>query len=38
MIVIKQEYQELVNKAKNILQRNTVTVTVNGKTYQRVIP
>jgi glycogen debranching enzyme len=35
---MKQEYLELVNKAKEILQRNTVTVTVNGKHYQRIIP
>ncbi len=38
MIFMKQEYLELVNKAKNVLQRNTVTVTVNGKAYQRIIP
>ena len=35
---MKQEYIELVNKAKDVLQRNTVTVTVNGKPYQRIIP
>ena len=38
MIVPKQEYLELINKAKDVLQRNTVTVSVNGKTYQRIIP
>ncbi len=38
MIVMKQEYLELVNEVKNILQRNTVTVAVNGKQYQRIIP
>src|SRR5215471_2238350 len=37
-IVMKQEYLDLVHKAKAILQRNTVTVTVNGKDYQRIIP
>src|SRR5205823_12348118 len=29
---------ELLNQAKEILQRHTVTVTVNGKLYQRIIP
>jgi glycogen debranching enzyme len=29
---------ELLNKAKEILQRNTMTVSVNGKLYERVIP
>ncbi len=38
MIAMKQEYLELVNKAREILQRNTMTVSVNGKTYQRIIP
>jgi glycogen debranching enzyme len=33
-----QKNLELLQKAKEILQRNTVTVTVNGKTYERVIP
>ena len=38
MVFVKQEYIELVNKAKDVLRRNTVTVTVNGKPYQRIIP
>jgi glycogen debranching enzyme len=31
-------YLELLNEAKAILQRNTMTVTVNGKVYERIIP
>src|SRR6266480_506054 len=33
-----QEYLELLNQAKEILQRNTITVTVDGKPYERIIP
>jgi glycogen debranching enzyme len=33
-----QKYLELLNEAKAILQRNTMTVTVNGKLYKRIIP
>jgi glycogen debranching enzyme len=33
-----QQYLDLLNEAKEILQRNTITVTVNGKTYERIIP
>jgi len=33
-----QQYLELLNQAKAILQRNTTTVTVNGKLYERRIP
>jgi len=33
-----QKYLELLNEAKAILQRNTMTVTVNGKPYERIIP
>jgi glycogen debranching enzyme len=33
-----QKYLELLNQAKEILQRNTITVTVNGKPYERIIP
>ena len=33
-----QQYLELLNQAKEILQRNTITVTVNGKLYERIIP
>jgi mannosylglycerate hydrolase len=29
---------ELLNAAKEVLQRNTITVTVNGKPYERIIP
>ena len=29
---------ELLNQAKEILQRNTITVTVDGKLYERIIP
>ena len=33
-----QDYQALLNEAKAVLQRNTITVTVDGKPYERVIP
>jgi len=33
-----QDYQALLNEAKAVLQQNTITVTVDGKTYERVIP
>src|SRR5260370_5946879 len=33
-----QTYLELLNQAKAILQRNTITVTVDGKPYERTIP
>ena len=33
-----QTYLELLNQAKAILQRNTITVTVDGKPYERIIP
>ncbi len=33
-----QDYQASLNEAKAILQRNTITVTVDGKSYERVIP
>src|SRR3989449_2636114 len=33
-----QKYLELLNEAKAILQRNTITVTVDGKPYERIIP
>ena len=33
-----QEYLELQNAAKEVLQRNTITVTVNGKPCERSIP
>jgi mannosylglycerate hydrolase MGH1-like protein len=33
-----QKYLELLNQAKEILQGNTITVTVNGKHYERSIP
>ena len=38
MIIMKQEYLELIKKAKDVLQCNTVTVSVNGKSCQRIIP
>lgn len=31
-------YQALLDEAKAVLQRNTITVTVDGKPYERVIP
>ncbi len=37
-IVMMQTYLELLNQAKEILQRNTITVTVDGKPYERIIP
>ena len=33
-----QDYQALLNEAKAVLEQNTVTVTVDGKSYERVIP
>ncbi len=33
-----QDDQALLNEAKAVLQQNTITVTVDGKTYERVIP
>jgi glycogen debranching enzyme len=33
-----QNYLELLNEAKEVLKRNTITVTVDGKPYERVIP
>jgi glycogen debranching enzyme len=33
-----QTYLELLNQAKEVLQRNTITVTVDGKPYERIIP
>ena len=33
-----QTYLELLNQAKEILQRNTITVTVDGKPYERINP
>ena len=33
-----QTYLELLNQAKEVLQRNTITVTVDGKSYERTIP
>jgi glycogen debranching enzyme len=33
-----QGYQALVDEAKAVLERNTITVLVNGKLYERVIP
>jgi glycogen debranching enzyme len=33
-----QNYQALLNEAKAVLQRNTITVAVDGKRYERVIP
>jgi alpha,alpha-trehalase len=33
-----QKYLEIFNKAKAILQHNTMTVSVNGKLYERIIP
>ena len=35
---MKQEYLELLNQAKEILQHNTIAVTVDGKPYERIIP
>jgi hypothetical protein len=37
-ILMVDQGLELLNQAKEILQRNTITVTVNGKLYQRIIP
>jgi glycogen debranching enzyme len=33
-----QNYQVLLDEAKAVLQRNTITLTVDGKAYERVIP
>jgi len=33
-----QNYPGLLDEAKEILQRNTVTVTVGGKSYERIVP
>jgi hypothetical protein len=33
-----QDYQALLNEAKAVLQQNTITVTVDGKPRERVIP
>ncbi len=37
-MVMMHTYLELLNEAKEILQRNTMTVTINGKRYERIIP
>ena len=33
-----ETYFELLNQAKEILQHNTIAVTVDGKPYERIIP